>query len=358
MRPLPEQAVHRPFESGPYRMAMDLVSVPDSEWFEFDRRYLPEMAEKRRLLATARAEVFAAAPGSDDARREALDLIAANLTKHHPDWFSRDGTSLWNRLTGEYSSVHPLSPSTTDRAPPSFPDASNREFRQSEEGVICRAAGHASASAQSPETVEIGERAPSGPCTQEVDPLVRAACLVQEDLCLVQNTERGPVLSAAVLCFPSRWRLLDKIGKPLSAVHGPVPLYQDRLARPVDRFMRHLKPGHIVFRQNWSLLDDPALFQPSGKWRTDGGSDITPHNAGSRVFLRVERQTLRRLPISGAVLFGIRVHVYSVERVIDRPDRAATLADAVRALPPEVQHYKSLLPFQAALLGWLDGRSR
>jgi hypothetical protein len=132
-----------------------------------------------------------------------------------------------------------------------------------------------------------------------------------------------------------------------------VPLYTERLARPVDRFMRHLRPGHIASRLNWSLLDDPALFQPGGKWRTQSRADVNAGNAGSQVFLRVERQTLRRLPDSGAVLFGIRVHVYALADVIDRPDRAAALADAIRSLPAEIQHYKSLLPFREALLGWL-----
>ena len=72
------------------------------------------------------------------------------------------------------------------------------------------------------------------------------------------------------------------------------------------------------------------------------------------MFLRVERQTVRRLPVTQAVLFGVRVHVYPLERVIDRPDRAAALANAVRALPAEIQHYKSLPPFKQALLDWLD----
>jgi hypothetical protein len=183
-----------------------------------------------------------------------------------------------------------------------------------------------------------------------------AGRLVQEDLCLIHNCDRGPVLTAATLCFPSRWRLDEKIGKPLSAVHEPVPLYADRLAGPVDRFMRHLKPDHIVSRLNWSLLDDPALFQPSGKWRIEAATEITPANAGSRVFLRVERQTLRRLPVSGAVLFGIKVHVYTLERVIDGPERASELAEAVQALPEEIQHYKSILPFKQALLAWLEER--
>jgi len=293
---LPAQAVYLPFEAGPYRMAMDLVSVPEVAWFEFDDLYIAEMAEKRRLLGTAYAEVFAALPVSDAARAEALELIVTFLMAYHPGWFSRDVGVLRNHLTGE----------------------------RWEPGAI--------------------------------DPLELAGRLVQEDLCLVQNDKDGPVFTAATLCFPSRWRLLDKMGQRLAAVHGPVPFYADRLARPVDRFMRHLKTGHIASRLNWSLLDDPALFQPGGKWRLDGDSGVTVANAGTRVFLRVERQTLRRLPVSEAVLFGIRVHVYPLHRVIDSHERAAALAEAVRALPDEVQHYKSLLPFRSALLGWLEGR--
>ena len=294
MRALPPQELHRPFQAGPYRMAMDLVAVPEPAWFEIDQLYETEMTEKRRLLACSRDAVFAAMPESDAARAEALQTVVEALTLHHPAWFRRDGAMVRNGLTGE--------------------------------------------------TWKLGS----------IDPLELAGRLVQEDLCVVQVGENGPMFTAASLCFPSRWRLADKIGKPLSAVHASVPFYADRLARPVDRFMRRLKPGHIASRLNWSLLDDPALFQPGGKWRVAGGSGVTKQNAGCRVFLRVERQTLRQLPDSGAVLFGIRVHVYPLQRVIDQPDRAAALAEAVRALPEEVQQYKSLLPFRVALLGWLE----
>jgi hypothetical protein len=286
---LPPQVVHRPFGPGPYRMAMDLVTVLESAWFEIDARYPQEMAERRRLLAAQRAGVFAALPESGAARAEALDLLLTALVAHHPDWFGRDGSTIRNRITDE----------TFD--------------------------------------------------ARTMDPLELAGRLVQEDLCVIQDG----IFTAAVLCFPSRWRLLDKLGRPLAEVHGPVPQYADRLARPVDRFFRHLKAGHIASRLNWSLLDDPALYQPGGKWRSEASADITAANAGDRVFLRVERQTLRRLPVSDAVLFGIRVHVYPLRRVIDDPARATTLAEAVRALPHDIQHYKSLLPFREALLAWL-----
>jgi hypothetical protein len=85
---------------------------------------------------------------------------------------------------------------------------------------------------------------------------------------------------------------------------------------------------------------------------------ITADNAGDRLYLRVERQTLRRLPQSGAILFGIRVHSYALARAITTPLAASRLAEAVRALPEATVHYKSLKVFGPALLAWLDGRSR
>lgn len=296
---LPPQTIHLPFEPGPYRMAMGLIALPDSDWFELDQRYPEEMAERRRLLDARHDAVFAALPQSDAARAETLAEVAANLATRHPAWFSRNGDRLDNRLTGE----------AWDLAAPAR------------------------------------------------DPLELAGRLVQEDLCLIQPGETGPLLTAAVLCFPSRWRLAEKIGRPLAEVHGPVPFYADRLARPVDRFMHHVKPGHIAARLNWSVLDDPALFQPTGKWRQGHNTLVAPENAGQALFLRVERQTLRRLPRTGAVLFGIRVHVYPLAAAITTPALAARLAEAVHALPEATVHYKSVLPIRDALLGWLDAQT-
>ncbi|MBV9247737.1 MAG: DUF3445 domain-containing protein [Acetobacteraceae bacterium] len=74
--------------------------------------------------------------------------------------------------------------------------------------------------------------------------------------------------TAGLVCFPTRWRLSEKIGHVLASVHAPVPFYADRLAKPVHRFMRRVKPGHIATRLNWSVLDDATLFQPTG---TNGG---------------------------------------------------------------------------------------
>lgn len=296
---LPPETLYLPFERGPFRMTMGLGTVPEAAWFELDERYPADIRERRRLLAERHAEVFAALPLSDAARTEALAEIAAHLVAHRPAWFSRSGDRLYNRLTGAcWDVIHPA-----------------------------------------------------------CDPLELAGRLVQEDLCLVQLDATAPVLTAAVLCFPSRWRLAEKLGRKLATIHDPVPHYAERLAGPVDRFMRHVKPGHIAARLNWSVMDDASLFQPGGTGRAAHHPAVTPRNAGETLFLRVERQTLRRLPRSGAVLFGIRVHVYGLAAAIRRADDAARLAEAVGALPEDTQHYKSLLPIREALLGWLAHRA-
>ncbi|MBY0334269.1 MAG: DUF3445 domain-containing protein [Acetobacteraceae bacterium] len=279
---------------------MALQPCPLPAWIEIDAHYPAEMAGRRALLAARHAEVFAAQPGSEAMRAETLALLADHLATHHPAWFRRDGGALRNALTDERWDL---------AAPP-------------------------------------------------LDPLEIAGRLVQEDLCLICPDPAGPVLEAAVLCAPSRWRLAEKIGRPLLAVHAPVPLYAERLGAAVDRFMGAIQPGRVALRLNWSVVDDPALFQPWGRERSAGHAAITPGNAAERLHLRVERQTFRRLTASGAVVFGIRVHSTPLARVVAVPGAAARLAAAVRALPAGMLAYKALGGVREALLSCLDGAGR
>ncbi|WP_043341790.1 heme-dependent oxidative N-demethylase family protein [Belnapia moabensis] len=293
---LPREVVYLPFEDGPFRMAMGLVSCPEADWIEIDERYPAEMAERWELLATRHEDVFAACPGSEAARAEVLALLAAHLPARFPTWFQREGHQLRNRLTGE-------------------------EWDLAAHGL---------------------------------DPLELAARLVQEDLCIIRPAEGGPVLEAGLLCAPTRWRITEKVGRPLMAVHAAVPFYGERLGVPVDRFMGQIKAGRVAMRVNWSVVDSPALFQLEGKHRGERDPSFTAENAGERLHLRTERQTFRRLPESGAVLFTIRVHSYPLTRVAALPGVAKRLAGAVRALPEEMGRYKSLPVYREALLAWLD----
>ena len=68
---------------------------------------------------------------------------------------------------------------------------------------------------------------------------------------------------------------------------------------------------------------------------------ITTHNAGQLMYLRVERQTLRRLPKSKSILFTIKTYMTTIEDLCqDDPCMAKQLSGAVRNVPFEMIKYK------------------
>jgi hypothetical protein len=182
----------------------------------------------------------------------------------------------------------------------------------------------------------------------DLHPLDAAGRLVQEDLCLLVLRDGSPHLDAASLCFPSYWRLADKLGRPMAEVHGPVAHYADELAAKVDTFLGRLRPERPVWRRNWSIHDDSSYFLPAP----------TPPLAvepPAGLWLRSERQTLRRLTSTDAVLFTIRTQQVPLGVVGERPDVAHRMVTAIEAWSPEMAAYKGDHGALAAL-AWLRSR--
>ena len=294
----PPSPDYAPFREGPFKLTMGLQPLDLREWIEPDGRMVVELEEKERLLRERHGEVFAALPEAMAGSREVLDLLVAYLPMQFPTVYKHEGNILHNVATGQ--------------------------------------------------SWDLSQTA--------LHPLDLAGRLVQEDLCLMQkdvNTEEFRLVGAS-LCFPTRWRLLEKMGKSLDVIHEPIPGYEEQLASTVNRYFERIKVDKPVWRLNWSMIDDPELFQPIGHGRTERNPDITPENAGEKLWLRIERQTLRRLPRTHDVLFTIRVHVRPLRELAAHPKHAAALAAAMRALPEPMRLYKSLLPFIDAALAWLD----
>lgn len=189
-----------------------------------------------------------------------------------------------------------------------------------------------------------------------LDALVAASLLVSEDLVVMTPgpaDDGGYVLGAASLCFPTRWLLRDKIGRPMAEVHGPVPAYERQIGRATNRVFDALTVTQIVQRSNWSLLDRGGLHQPSANHHLDRGS-ITADNAGQTVWVRTEWQTLRRLPRTGAVLFTIRVFQCRLDEL--QPPLHAPLLAALDGLSDDARRYKSLDAIEPQVRAWLtDG---
>lgn len=175
-----------------------------------------------------------------------------------------------------------------------------------------------------------------------------AACgrAVVDDLCLLDADSL--VLVAGAVAHPNRWRLADKLGRPLLGVHGPVPGYEGRLAGQVERVLHSLRPERAVERRSWALLDDPTLHQPVAT------SGVPESFQPDRLWLRVERQGLRRLPRTGAIVFAIRTRQWRVDTLAQHPEHAAGLAASLRSTPDDLAAYKGVAGIRADLLTWLD----
>lgn len=162
--------------------------------------------------------------------------------------------------------------------------------------------------------------------------LPEAALAHHEDMCLLtRRVDEGVYrLIGAAVAWPTDWHPKDKMGLPLAAMHAPIQGYAQQLASGVDHFMAKLKPGRIFGRCNWFITSTPEM-----RWIADSAPEIafghvTADNAGDTLFIRSERQTLRRLPESGAILFTIGVYVARLGSLM--PSNVSLLAAAMDTL--------------------------
>jgi dimethylamine monooxygenase subunit A len=168
--------------------------------------------------------------------------------------------------------------------------------------------------------------------------LSAAAVAQGDDLCVLAP-EQGWPLVAGVVLFPSHWKLADKLGLPLAAVHDRVPGYP---VEQVDRFLDRLPPGRAVWRRNLLVHRDGALHAPE-----PSPVDVPV----AEWWLRSERQTLRRLPVTAAVLFTIHTDTEPLASL--SPSTRSALADRLASFPARWAGYAGVAAELPELVSWL-----
>ncbi len=180
-------------------------------------------------------------------------------------------------------------------------------------------------------------------------PLALLARMTQEDWCILWKPEDEDehVLIGAALLFPSRWSLAEKMGKPLIAIHQRVPQYDESLAPRVQRFFDAIQPRRALVRANWLVHTTPELHQPL----TEAAKAKRNREPKDRHYLRVERQTLIRLPHSGAVVFGIKTVVTATEDLT--MEQRVGLLKAMEETPDTIADYHGGRAYHAAAIAAL-----
>lgn len=298
------QPTHVPYDGTSKPFTIGLKPLDLADWIELDASLAAHLAEKRRLYAEIPEKVFVEEPETRAAQQEVLDLLTTHL-------------------------------------PARFPET----YRAMENGV------------------EISEARLVPPPALDA-PLVAASLLVQEDLILMRRGDDGWRLAAGSLCFPSSWTLTEKFGKALHTIHIPVPGFGPG-SRPDELIARMFDglQGQAMERFNWSIQAGDALYHPLSNIQRDDRATSRPSrfadegeiNAGA--FIRVERQTLRKLPVSRDVLFTIRIHLDPLAVLARHPDKArlaASFAAQLLALDTAQLDYKGLTADRDRLVAWLQ----
>ena len=272
---------HTPFDGTSNPFTIGLTPLAPTEWLEVDAGLDAYLAEKDRQRAANPEKVFVEEADTRGSQQEILDALKSYLLQVYP-----------------------------------------HIYRLADDVLLIAGTGR---------TVALNN--PLDP------PLLTASKLVQEDLCVMRKGEAGWRLSAASLSFPSSWSLLEKFGRPMEEIHRPVPGFGPgtRNALLIDRMFDHLKPSNPVKRFNWSIYRDGKLYHPVSASKRD----LRPEHA----FLRVERQTLRKMPLSGDILFTIRIHLdplLAVRNHENANNLGQSLATQLMALSDDELAYKGL----------------
>lgn len=301
-KPLP----YRAFRYGPkYNVTMGIRSLHPHEWIELDNQFPKFHADKAARIQERGDKCVSTHPDAFDGAVELLEELANYLPARYPTMFRRTPVGIDNLWSGE--------------------------------------------------SFNIVER----PLLE--DPMAICARLVQDDLALMIEQPDGQYrLLAGAILLAGFWRLSDKFGMTLSNIHtsGDVPHFEEKLERGMLKFFQRLKPETFYARNNYFIQVDDSL-----PWSHSIGSEDNPlaswstaekDKAVSHHWLRSERQSLRRLPRSGAICFTIRTYFLPITEAAEEDYVPGRLASAIRSWDDWVSSYKGIEKYGDVLLEYLD----
>ncbi|SCB30700.1 heme-dependent oxidative N-demethylase family protein [Rhizobium hainanense] len=179
----------------------------------------------------------------------------------------------------------------------------------------------------------------------------------QGDFCIVDQRDGNLWMDAGMVTTQADWSLDFDIGMNFMEWHGPVPLaHQIGVFDRALKFLLNLQLGKPTRRFNWTMTINPRLdTSPENypKWGPDR-TTVTPENVGEKVHLRVELQSLWRLPRSNAILFVIRCYLMNMDELVTVPKWARRFPRVLKTLPPELIDYKGLTRFRQTTIDWLS----
>lgn len=166
---------------------------------------------------------------------------------------------------------------------------------------------------------------------------------VPEDFaCMLRDPATGLYsFRAGVICSSLGWNVGSKIGLRLDEIHAPIPDYAAKMQFSMDRYFSKKPTDKPIQRGSWGLEIDEPLFMPPGAAHEALRETQDPAHTLERCHFRVDWQTLRRLPLSGAVVFNFKALFTPVAEFRDEPYVPALLLKVLREGKRSLMEYKN-----------------
>jgi hypothetical protein len=290
----------RPFR-WPLHQTMSIFKLDINHWLDMDKWYRRYIDERQKVFKEHSRETFGYLPESDCACEELLEVVVNHITTRYPKLFNRHGNMVRNLITKQDINI-------------------SKPFNE--------------------------------------HPLLLIGKLVKEDFYVVQQRPDGlHYLVAAAVPFPGgSFTIEDKIGKHLDVIHTEVPYYDQKLRPSMERWFSRLKVNEPVERATFNIVYDHGLF--TSKLQDNPGLRGRKHAVADVPFkkfnVRIERQALRRLPKSRAIIFTNHPIFYSVEEMKDEPMIPSILKSIITSGPELIVKYKSFDMVSHHLVPYLD----
>lgn len=273
-----------PADGKPFRLNMGLRSLEPALWLEGGEDLEAQIPERLVLKTDAREVVYQELPGYRDVIEDLVALIAENLAMFHADRYEVSTESVKHLPTGASADL-----------------ASS-------------------------------------------DLLLQIASIIGEDLVVLSREDGEWKIVAGAVLFPSRWKLSEKIGKGMDAVHAPVPGFASALAPFMTATFDKISADRAVWRKNWSLHSTSDLHQPTSIHAPANPEDY---------WWRTERQTLTRSRTGDFLYFTIRNRAEPLSWIKADQESAVLFAETLASFTSDTIEYKGLQQDHQAIIDYL-----
>ncbi|KAF1995517.1 hypothetical protein P154DRAFT_538765 [Amniculicola lignicola CBS 123094] len=275
---------YRPFRWN-YHQTMSLTKMDPDWWLEIESTYPARIKQRQDLFAQHGKGVLDAMPGSELVCKELMEMALQFLCARYPHYFRLDT----DKMIFHNGILH----TETD--------------------------------------------------IKNSHPLHVLLNNIPEDFAIMlRDAETGYyVFRAGVVCSSLGWNVASKMGLQLHEIHKPIPDYKEKMQFSMDRYFTKKPTDKAIQRGSWGLEVDQPLYMPPGhpheKYRDVQHADLDI----SRCNLRVDWQTLRRLPLSAGVVFNFKALFTPVESFRDEPYVPTLLLKVLKDGKKSLMEYKN-----------------